>query len=280
MIKDRLQKEIRTNVSIRVIQTEDPDVFKVSGRGELQLAILTETMRREGYEFAVSRPEVLYKEMDGTTCEPFEEVIIDVHSDYSNRVIDNLQQRKGIMTSMVQEGENHRIEFSVPSRGLIGFRSEMLTETRGTGIMHQQFDQYKPFAGEIPGRTRGALISLEKGEVTNYALEGLQDRGHFIVRPGDPVYAGQVVGINNRSDDLVVNVVKKKNLTNHRATQTADAVKISQAKKMSLEQCIEFIDNDELLEVTPKSLRIRKLYLDHNERKRAEKKKTEATTPA
>lgn len=273
MIKDRLQKEIRTNVSIRVRQTEDPDVFKVSGRGELQLAILTETMRREGYEFAVSRPEVLYKEMDGTTCEPFEEVIIDVHSDYSNRVIDNLQQRKGIMTSMVQEGENHRIEFSVPSRGLIGFRSEMMTETRGTGIMHQQFDEYKPFAGEIPGRTRGALISLEKGEVTNYALEGLQDRGHFIVRPGDPVYTGQVVGINNRSDDLVVNVVKKKNLTNHRATQTADAVKISQAKRMSLEQCIEFIDKDELLEVTPESLRIRKLYLDHNERKRAEKKK-------
>lgn len=273
MIKDRLQKEIRTNVSIRVRQTEDPDVFKVSGRGELQLAILTETMRREGYEFAVSRPEVLYKEMDGTTCEPFEEVIIDVHSDYSNRVIDNLQQRKGIMTSMVQEGENHRIEFSVPSRGLIGFRSEMMTETRGTGIMHQQFDEYKPFAGEIPGRTRGALISLEKGEVTNYALEGLQDRGHFIVRPGDPVYNGQVVGINNRSDDLVVNVVKKKNLTNHRATQTADAVKISQAKRMSLEQCIEFIDKDELLEVTPESLRIRKLYLDHNERKRAEKKK-------
>ncbi|NBB75986.1 MAG: translational GTPase TypA [Bacteroidetes bacterium] len=273
MIKDRLQKEIRTNVSIRVLQTDDPDVFKVSGRGELQLAILTETMRREGYEFAVSRPEVLYKEMDGTTCEPFEEVIIDVHSDYSNRVIDNLQQRKGIMTSMVQEGENHRIEFSVPSRGLIGFRSEMLTETRGTGIMHQQFDEYKPYAGEIPGRTRGALISLEKGEVTNYALEGLQDRGQFIVRPGDPVYAGQVVGINNRSDDLVVNVVKKKNLTNHRATQTADAIKISQAKRMSLEQCIEFIDKDELLEVTPKSLRIRKLYLDHNERKRAEKKK-------
>ncbi|WP_234572011.1 translational GTPase TypA [Rhodohalobacter sp. 614A] len=273
MIKDRLQKEIRTNVSIHVEQTDNPDIFKVSGRGELQLAILTETMRREGYEFAVSRPEVLYREVNGQLQEPFEEVVIDVHSDYSNKVIDNLQKRKGIMTSMVQEGENHRIEFSVPSRGLIGFRGEMLTETRGTGIMHQQFSEYKEFAGDIPGRTRGALIALEQGDVTSYALEGLQDRGQFLVEPGNPVYAGQVVGVNNRVDDLVVNVVKKKNLTNHRATQTADSVKISQAKKMTLEQCIEFIDNDELLEVTPESLRIRKLHLDHNDRKRAEKKK-------
>lgn len=272
-IKDRLNKEIRTNVSIRVEQTDNPDIFRVSGRGELQLSILIETMRREGFEFAVSRPEVLYKEVDGKVHEPFEEVVVDVHTDYSNKVIDNLQKRKGIMTSMVQEGENNRIEFKVPSRGLIGFRGEMLTETRGTGIMHQQFDEYGPFAGEIPGRTRGALISLEKGDVTPYALEGLQDRGQFIVEPGDPVYTGQVVGINNRADDLVINVVKKKNLTNHRATQTSDSVKIGQAKKMSLEQCIEFIDNDELLEVTPKSLRIRKTYLDHNERKRAEKTK-------
>jgi len=273
MIKDRLNKEIRTNVSIRVEQTDNPDVFRVAGRGELQLSILIETMRREGFEFAVSRPEVLYKEVDGKVHEPFEEVVVDVHTDYSNKVIDNLQKRKGIMTSMVQEGENNRIEFKVPSRGLIGFRGEMLTETRGTGIMHQQFDEYGPFAGDIPGRTRGALISLEKGDVTPYALEGLQDRGQFIVQPGDPVYTGQVVGINNRADDLVINVVKKKNLTNHRATQTSDSVKIGQAKKMSLEQCIEFIDNDELLEVTPKSLRIRKTYLDHNERKRAEKTK-------
>ena len=272
-IKDRLNKEIRTNVSIQVEQTDNPDIFRIAGRGELQLAILIETMRREGYEFAVSRPEVLYREIDGQTHEPFEEVVVDVHADYSNKVIDNLQKRKGIMTSMVQEGDNHRVEFKVPSRGLIGFRGEMLTETRGTGIMHQQFDSYEPYAGDIPGRTRGALISLEKGDVTPYALEGLQDRGQFIVEPGDPVYTGQVVGINNRADDLVVNVVKKKNLTNHRATQTSDSVKISQAKKMSLEQCIEFIDTDELLEVTPKSLRIRKTYLDHNERKRAEKTK-------
>ncbi|MBN2732017.1 MAG: translational GTPase TypA [Balneolaceae bacterium] len=272
-IKDRLMREIRTNVAIEVEATESPDVYKVSGRGELQLAILIETMRREGYEFAVSRPEVLYQEIDGQRHEPFEEVVVDVDQDYSNRVIDNLQQRKGIMTSMKQEGDNTRLVFKVPSRGLIGFRGEMLTETRGTGIMHQQFDSYEPYAGEIPGRNQGTLIALERGEVTSYALEGLQDRGTFLVEPGEEVYMGQVVGINKRSDDLVVNVVKKKNLTNHRATQSADAVKIDPARKMSLEQYIEFIDKDELLEVTPKSLRVRKMYLDPNERKQAEKRK-------
>ena len=273
MIKDRLMREVRTNVAMHVEATESPDVFKVSGRGELQMAILVETMRREGFEFSVSRPEVLMYEMDGLVQEPVEEVIVDVHTDYSNKVIDNLQKRKGIMQGMSQEGENNRIEFRVPSRGLIGFRGEMLTETRGTGIMHQQFDSYEPYAGEIAGRNRGALIALEKGDVTGYALEGIQDRGQFFVEPGNPVYMGMVVGLNNRTDDMVVNVAKKKNLTNHRATQTADSVRISQAKKMSLEECIEFIADDELLEVTPKSLRIRKKYLDHNERKRNEKKK-------
>lgn len=273
-IKDRLQREVRTNVAMRVEPTDSPDVFKVSGRGELQMAILIETMRREGFEFSVSRPEVLFQEIDGQIHEPVEEVVVDVHSDYSNKVIDNLQKRKGVMQGMSQEGENNRIEFRVPSRGLIGFRGEMLTDTRGTGIMHQQFDGYEPYAGEIPGRTRGALIALEKGDVTGYALEGVQDRGTFFVEPGDSVYTGMVIGNNNRSDDMVVNVAKKKALTNHRASITADAIKISQAKKMSLEECIEFIGNDELLEVTPQSLRIRKKFLDHNERKREEKKKT------
>lgn len=272
-IKDRLMRELRTNVSITVEQTENPDVHKVSGRGELQLAILIETMRREGYEFAVSKPEVLFKEIDGQVHEPVEEVVVDVHEDYSNRVIDNLQRRKGLMQSMTREGENHRLVFRVPSRGLIGFRSEMLTETRGTGIMHQHFDAYEPYAGEVPDRNQGTLIALEQGEVTSYALEGLQDRGTFFVEPGEPVYMGQVVGANNRSDDLVVNVVKKKNLTNHRATQSADAVKLDPAKKMTLEQHIEFLAKDELLEVTPENLRIRKMHLDHNDRKRAEKKK-------
>ena len=273
MIKDRLERETRTNVAMRVEPTDSPDAYKVSGRGELQMAILIETMRREGFEFAVSRPEVLFQEIDGVIHEPVEEVVVDVHTDYSNKVIDNLQKRKGIMQGMSQEGENNRIEFRVPSRGLIGFRGEMLTETRGTGIMHQQFDGYEPHAGDIPGRNRGALIALELGDATGYALEGVQDRGTFFVEPGDPVYMGMVIGINNRSDDMIVNVAKKKALTNHRASITADAIRISQAKKMSLEECIEFIGNDELLEVTPKSLRIRKKFLDHNERKREEKKK-------
>jgi GTP-binding protein len=271
MIKDRLLKEIRTNVSIVVEQTENPDVFRVAGRGELQLAILIETMRREGYEFAVSRPEVLYRTIDGQRHEPIEEVVIDVPTEFSNKVIDNLLQRKGVMTSMDQEGENSRITFRVPSRGLIGFRGEMLTDTRGTGMLHQQFDGYEPYKGDISGRSRGALIALENGEVTGYALEGLQDRGTFLAEPGDPVYMGQIVGISNRAGDMILNVAKKKQLTNHRASQSADAVKLNTAKKMSLEQCIEFLDNDELLEVTPKSLRIRKLYLDHNDRKRYEK---------
>jgi len=276
MIKDRLYRELETNVSLCVEETDNPDIYKVSGRGELQLSILIETMRREGFEFAVSKPEVLMKEIDGEVHEPFEEVVVDVHSDYSSKVIDNLQQRRGLMTSMIPEGDNVRITFQVPSRGLIGFRGEMLTETRGTGIMHQQFDSYEPYAGEIAGRTRGALIALEQGNATSYALEKVQDRGQFFVEPGEPVYTGQVVGINNRSDDLVVNIAKKKNLTNHRETQSQDAVKISQHKKMSLEQHIEFIDDDELLEVTPENLRIRKQFLDHNERKRESKKKVTA----
>jgi GTP-binding protein len=270
-IKDRLQKEIRTNVSIQVEPTDNPDVFRVAGRGELQLAILIETMRREGYEFAVSRPEVLYRDIDGQRNEPIEEVVVDVPTEYSNKVIDNLLQRKGVMMSMDQEGENSRITFRVPSRGLIGFRGEMLTDTRGMGMVHQQFDGYEPYKGDISGRSRGALIALENGEVTSYALEGLQDRGTFLSEPGDPVYMGQVVGVSNRAGDMVINVAKKKQLTNHRASQSADAVKLNTARKLSLEQCIEFIDNDELLEVTPKSLRIRKLYLDHNERKRYDK---------
>ena len=270
-LKDRLYKEVQTNVSIVIEPTQNPDIYKVSGRGELQLAILTETMRREGYEFSVSRPEVLTREENGQTTEPYEEVVVDVHQDYSSKVIDMLQQRKGVLLSMDTEGDNHRLSFRVPSRGLIGSRSEMLTETRGTGIMHQQFDSYGPFAGEVVSRSRGALIALESGEVTSYALEGLQDRGQFMVQPGDPVYAGQVVGMHNRADDLIINVVKRKNLTNHRATQTADAVKLSRSTVLSLEQSIEYIEQDELLEVTPESLRIRKATLDHNERKRLAK---------
>ena len=268
MIKDRLLKELRTNVSLRVDMTDNPDVFKVSGRGELQLAILIETMRREGFEFSVSRPEVLMQEVEGVTHEPVEEVVITVDEQYSSRVIEILMGRKGTMTGMTTEMDMIRLDFRVPSRGLIGFRSDVLTETRGTAMIHQQFDSYEPYKGEIPGRTNGVLVALENGNVTHYALEGLQDRGQFIIEPGDPVYMGQVVGFNNRSDDMIVNVVKKKNLTNHRASQSADAVKISTAKKLSLEQFMEFIEDDELLEVTPKNFRVRKKFLNPHDRKK------------
>lgn len=271
-IKDRLDKEVRNNVAIQVELTDSPDAFKVSGRGELQLAILIEMMRREGFEFAVSRPEVLMQIIDGVSCEPMEEIIVDVHSDYSNKVIDNLLKRKASMISMNQEGENHRITFSVPSRGLIGFRGELMTETRGTGLMHQQFSGYEPYKGDIAGRNRGAIVALEDGETTHYALEGVQDRGIFFVEPGDPCYKGMVIGQYNRADDLVVNITKKKAMTNHRASQTADSIRIGVAKKMSLEEHIEFIDTDELLEVTPKNLRLRKFHLDPNDRKRFAKK--------
>lgn len=268
MIKDRLLKELRTNVSLRVDMTDNPDIYKVSGRGELQLAILIETMRREGYEFSVSRPEVLMQEVEGVLHEPVEEVVITVDEQYSSRVIEILMGRRGTMSGMTTEMDMIRLDFRVPSRGLIGFRSDVLTETRGTAMIHQQFDSYEPYKGEIPGRTNGVLVSLENGNVTHYALEGLQDRGQFIIEPGDPVYMGQVVGFSNRGDDMVVNVVKKKNLTNHRAAQSADSVKLSTAKKLSLEQFLEVIEDDELVEVTPKSFRVRKKFLNPHDRKK------------
>lgn len=272
LLKDRLYKEARNNISVRVEPTDSADAYKVSGRGELQLAILIESMRREGFEFAVSKPEVLLKVENGVTMEPIEEVVVDVPEEFSSKVIDNLQQRKGVMQSMHNEGESHRVVFMVPSRGIIGFRGELLTDTKGTAIMHQQFDHYAPIGGIIPGRKRGALIAMDNGNVTAYALEGVQDRGLFFVEAGDISYSGMVVGLNNRADDLIVNVAKKKALTNHRASQTADSVKVGKARKMSLEESLEFLEKDELLEVTPKSLRLRKLYLDHNDRKREKKK--------
>ncbi len=267
-LRDRLIKELRTNVSLRVSPTESPDVYRVSGRGELQLSILIESMRREGYEFSVSRPEVIFKEEGGKMFEPVEEVVVQVPEEFSSRVIDILQMRKGIMESMSQELEYNRLTFKVPSRGLIGFRNEVLTETKGTAIIHQQFYEYEPHRGVMQGRKTGSLVALDKGTVTSYALEGLQDRGQFFSEVGAEVYAGQVVGMNARSEDMLVNVVKKKNLTNHRASQSADSVKINTPLKYSLEQCLEYIEDDELLEVTPRSLRIRKKYLDPNERKR------------
>lgn len=271
-LKDRLFREQRANVSLDVQPTEHADVYSVAGRGELQLAILVETMRREGYEFSVSRPEVVIREIDGVKHEPVEEVIVDVPEEYSNKVIDHLLQRRGQLENMTTEGDNSRLSFTVPSRGLIGFRSELLSETRGMAMIHQRFSRYEPYKGEMEGRNQGALIAQDQGAVTHYALESIQDRGEMVVEPGDHVYGGQVIGINHRNEDLVVNVVKKKNLTNHRATQSADAVKLNAPRKMSLEQYMQFIAPDELLEVTPNHLRMRKKLLDPNMRKRQEKK--------
>jgi GTP-binding protein len=272
---ERLAKELRSNVSLRVELTDSPDVFKVSGRGELHLGILIETMRREGYEFQVSRPEVIIKRISDVVCEPIEHVIIDVPDEHVGVVIENLGKRKGEMRQMMQSQGNTRLEFLVPARGLIGFRSEFMTQTKGTGIMHHIFHSYEPFKGELSHRTRGALIVLEDGESVAYGMWKLQDRSTFFIAPGIHVYAGMVVGENSREFDMVVNVCKTKQLTNMRASGSDEAVRLEPPRNLTLEQAIEWIGEDEYVEVTPKSIRLRKRYLDHNERNRMSKKKAE-----
>lgn len=272
-LRERLLRELRTNVSLRILETESPDTFKVSARGELQLAILIETMRREGYEFAVSRPEVImHEDEDGSMMEPIEYVLVDVPDAHVGTVIENMGRRKGEMISMISNNGNTRCEFYVPSRGLIGFRGEFLTQTRGEGIMNQNFHEYQPFRGSIEGRANGALIALEMGTATAYALEGVQERGTLFIDPGVQVYAGMVVGENSRDNDLTVNATRTKHLTNMRASGSDGIVKLAPPRQMSLEQFIEWIDDDELLEVTPQTLRIRKKILDHSERQRVKKK--------
>lgn len=272
---ERLAKEIRSNVSLRVELTDSPDIFKVSGRGELHLAILIETMRREGYEFQVSRPEVIYKVIDDVLCEPMEHVIIDVPDEYAGVVIENIGQRKGTMKNMIQAQGNTRLEFIVPARGLLGFRSEFMTQTKGTGILHHNFHGYEPNKGEFSHRNRGALIALEDGNAVAYAMFKLQERSTFFIEPGIRVYRGMVVGENSREHDMVVNVCKTKHLTNMRASGSDEAIRLETPHIMSLEQAIEWIGDDEYVEVTPHSIRLRKRYLDHNERNRMSKKKTE-----
>jgi GTP-binding protein len=272
---DRLARELRSNVSLRVELTDSPDVFRVSGRGELHLGILIETMRREGYEFQVSRPEVILKRIDDVVCEPMEHVIIDVPDEFVGIVIENLGQRKGEMRHMLQDQGNTRLEFLVPARGLLGFRSEFLTQTKGTGIFHHNFHGYEPFKGEFNHRTRGALIALEAGEAVAYGMWKLQERSTFFIEPGIKVYAGMIVGENAREYDMVVNVCRTKQLTNMRASGSDEAVRLEPPKNLTLEQAIEWIGEDEYVEVTPKSIRLRKKYLDHNERNRASKKKAE-----
>jgi GTP-binding protein len=272
---ERLAKELRSNVSLRVELTDSPDVFKVSGRGELHLAILIETMRREGYEFQVSRPEVIFKRIDDVLCEPMEHVIIDVPDEFVGTVIENLGQRRGEMKNMLQVQGNTRLEFIVPARGLIGFRSEFMTQTKGTGILHHNFHGYEPLKGEIATRTRGALVALEDGLAVAYGMWKLQERSTFFVQPGTRVYAGMVVGENSREQDMVVNVCKTKQLTNMRASGADEAVRLEPPRVLTLEQAIEWIGDDEYVEVTPQSIRLRKKYLDHSERNRLTKKKAE-----
>jgi GTP-binding protein len=275
-IGERLARELRSNVSLRVELTDTPDVFKVSGRGELHLSVLIETMRREGYEFQVSRPEVILKRIDDVLCEPIEHVVIDVPEEHVGAVIENLGKRRGEMKNMIASGENVRIEFIVPSRGLIGFRNEFMTQTRGTGILHHNLQGYEPYKGELPERSKGALVAMENGEAVAYALFRLQDRGSFFIEPGAKVYAGMIVGENARENDIPVNVCKTKQLTNIRAAGSDEAVRLEPARILTLEQCIEWLGNNEYLEVTPKALRLRKKHLDPSQRARAEKQRAAA----
>ena len=269
---ERLTRELRSNVSLRVELTESPDVFKVSGRGELHLGILIETMRREGYEFQVSAPEVIYKRIADVLSEPMEHVIIDVPNEHTGTVIQNLGRRKGILKNMLQSQGNTRLEFVVPARGLLGFRSEFMTETKGTGILHHNFSGYEPHKGELSSRTKGAVIQLEDGQSTGYAMYKLQDRMTFFIEPGIRVYAGMIVGENTRDEDMIVNVCKAKQLTNMRASGADEAIRLEPPRIQSLEQAIEWISDDEYIEITPKSLRLRKKYLNHNQRNRMSKK--------
>jgi GTP-binding protein len=272
-IRERLLKELRTNISLRVEETANTDTFKVSGRGELHLSILIENMRREGFELAVSKPEVILRDVDGTCCEPMEYLVIDVPETYQGTVIEKLGARKAEMIAMhALEGIN-RLEFVIPARGLIGFRTEFLTDTRGTGIMNHVFHGYAPFKGPIPGRKNGVLIAMEDGETIAYSLFNLQDRGILFVGPGIRVYEGMIIGEHARQNDLVVNACKGKKLTNVRASGSDEAIRLTTPRTLSLEQALEYIDEDELVEVTPSSIRLRKKHLDANERKRLQKKK-------
>jgi GTP-binding protein len=267
-IRERLDKELRTNVSLRVADTDAGDTFKVSGRGELHLSILIENMRREGFEMAVSKPEVIFRDVSGKKMEPMEYLVVDVPSDYQGVIIEKMGPRKGEMTSMQPMGDTIRLEFIIPARGLIGLRSEVLTDTRGTAVMTHTFHEYAPYRGDIPGRKNGVLIAMEHGETTGYALDALQPRGILFLPPGVEVYGGMLIGQHAKDNDLDVNPCKGKKLTNVRASGTDDAVKLAPPRLLTLEQALEFIDDDELVEVTPKSIRLRKKELDPNRRKR------------
>ncbi len=269
-LKDRLQREGESNLALRIEETETPDRHLVFGRGELQLAILIEQMRREGFEFAVGMPQVITKEIDGKKHEPFERVTIDVAEEFMGVVIEKLGTRKGQMVQMVNHGSGRvRMEFEIPARGLIGYRTEFLTDTKGTGLLTHLFDGYRPWAGKITHRASGALVADRYGKVTGYSVVNLQERGQLFVAPGDVVYGGMIIGENARDEDLEANITKEKKLTNHRAASADFFVKMDPPRLLSLEEAIEFIRDDELIEATPKSLRLRKRHLNPHERKRA-----------
>ncbi len=267
-IKDRLTKELEKNLALRVQQGETADSFLVFGRGVLHLSVLIETMRREGYELQVGQPQVIFKEIDGHKCEPMEELTIDLPEEKAGTAIEMITQRKGDMKNMILKGNRTIMEFEIPSRGLIGLRTEMITATSGQAVMAHRFIKYDRHKGEIKGRINGSMISKETGDAIAYSLDKLQDRGRFFVEAGDAIYTGMVIGENSRQDDLVVNVTIKKQLTNVRASGTDDKAKLIPVTKFSLEEALEYIQGDEYVELTPKSIRIRKIYLDENERKR------------
>ncbi|MCR5151617.1 MAG: translational GTPase TypA [Prevotella sp.] len=271
-INERLQKELERNLALRVSDFEgSTDSWIVSGRGVLHLSVLIETMRREGYELAVGQPQVIYKDIDGVKCEPIEELTINVPEEFSSKMIDMVTRRKGEMTSMESQGDRVNIEFDIPSRGIIGLRTNVLTASQGEAIMAHRFKEYQPFKGEVTRRINGSMIALETGTAFAYSIDKLQDRGKFFIDPGEDVYAGQVVGEHVHDNDLVINVTKAKQLTNVRASGSDEKARIIPKVIMSLEECLEYIKGDELVEVTPKSIRIRKTILDHNDRKRANK---------
>jgi len=274
-IRERLDKELLTNVALRVEDTDDANKFRVSGRGELHLSVLIETMRREGFEMGISRPEVIFREVDGETQEPYETLTVDVPEDAQGTIMEALGLRKGEMQDMVPDGHGRvRIDFIIPSRGLIGFRTEFMTATQGEGLIFSSFSHYGPkFAGTVGERTRGVLISMETGKALAFSLFNLQDRGRLYVGHGEEVYEGMVIGLHSRANDLTVNPVKGKQLTNMRASGTDEALTLTPPVRFSLEQALEFIDDDELVEVTPESVRIRKKFLTENERKRAGRSK-------
>ena len=269
-IRDRLNAELERNVGLEVEDLPGSDGFKVSGRGELHLSILIENMRREGYELGVSKPEVITKDIDGVKCEPYEKVIVTVPSEYSGTIINDISERKGTMELMEPAEENYvRLEFSVPTRGLIGYRSNFITNTKGEGIMVRSFDSYKPYAGEIVGRKNGVLVSMESGKAFGYALYNLLDRGTMIIEPATEVYEGMIIGINNRENDLNVNPCKNKEFSNTRSSGSDEAITLPKPKTFTLEEALEFIDNDELVEVTPDAIRLRKKILNEKERFRS-----------